>query len=191
MKKPCVVIDAGHGGHDPGAVGPTGLEEKTVALAVCMMVAESLRPQCKVVLTRDNDTFVTLAKRAMIANEAGADAFVSIHCNSGPPGMGTGFEVWTTPGKTRGDALATALYERFSAEFPAVPGRPDFSDADPDKEAGFAVLRLTRAPAALFELEFIHTPAGEKRLKNSVIQSRMATALARGVKRFLTGGKEA
>ena len=79
-----IVVDPGHGGRDPGAVGRTGLCEKTVTLEVAKRVAELLRKKLhvKAILTRTEDEFVSLAERAKIANESKADLFVSIHCNA-------------------------------------------------------------------------------------------------------------
>jgi N-acetylmuramoyl-L-alanine amidase len=79
-----VVIDAGHGGSDPGARGPTGLRESEVTLAVSRRVAERLAVEhgIDVVMTRDRDVFVPLEDRAQRANDARADLFVSIHCNA-------------------------------------------------------------------------------------------------------------
>jgi N-acetylmuramoyl-L-alanine amidase len=81
-----VVIDAGHGGSDPGARGPTGLRESDVSLSVARMVAERLAVEhgIDVVMTRDRDVFVPLEDRAQRANDARADLFVSIHCNAAP-----------------------------------------------------------------------------------------------------------
>lgn len=81
-----VVIDAGHGGKDPGCLG-TSAEEADVALAVALelgrIINENL-PDVKVIYTRNKDVFVELHDRAAIANKANADLFISIHCNSGP-----------------------------------------------------------------------------------------------------------
>jgi N-acetylmuramoyl-L-alanine amidase len=78
-----VVIDPGHGGTDPGALGPTGLKEKDVTLAVAHKVAPILaRLGVQVALTRDDDRFVTLEERTARANAFGADLFVSVHCNA-------------------------------------------------------------------------------------------------------------
>jgi len=79
-----IVVDPGHGGRDPGAVGRTGLYEKTVTLDIAKRVAELLRSKLrvKVILTRTEDEFVSLADRAKVANENKADLFVSIHCNA-------------------------------------------------------------------------------------------------------------
>ena len=78
-----VVLDAGHGGHDPGNIG-NGYLEKEIALAIVLKVGEELKkhPDIKVVYTRDDDTFVDLFERGQIANQANADIFVSVHCDS-------------------------------------------------------------------------------------------------------------
>jgi N-acetylmuramoyl-L-alanine amidase len=85
-----VVIDAGHGGKDPGAHGAYSLE-KNVALAIAKKVdalMQSAMPGIKVIMTRSTDKFIPLDRRAGIANENKANLFISIHCNSSPPGTG-------------------------------------------------------------------------------------------------------
>ena len=80
-----VVIDPGHGGKDPGAIGAKKNMEKTVVLNVSLMLGDLIKknfPDVKVVYTRDNDRFIGLARRAKIANEIGADLFISIHANA-------------------------------------------------------------------------------------------------------------
>lgn len=188
---PTLCIDAGHGGHDPGAVGPAALEEKRVALNVAMLLRDMLDTECHVILTRTDDRFVALTERAEFANRNGADAFLSIHCNAGPPGLGAGYEVWTSKGQTASDWFATDLFAAFKAAFPAEPGRMDMSDGDPDKESQFTVLAKTRMAAALFELEFIHTSRGEGILRNADNQRMMAAALAAGVRKYFKLGTKA
>jgi len=79
-----IVIDAGHGGWDPGAIGPNGLMEKEVNLDIAKKVRQllNLHLPVKVLMTREEDTFVSLAQRAKFANDNGANLFVSIHCNA-------------------------------------------------------------------------------------------------------------
>lgn len=80
-----VVLDAGHGGRDPGSIGYGGIREKDIALAITLKVGEYIKeniPDLKVVYTREDDTFVGLAERGEIANRANGDLFVSIHANS-------------------------------------------------------------------------------------------------------------
>jgi N-acetylmuramoyl-L-alanine amidase len=94
---PVICIDPGHGGHDPGALGPAGIEEKTVVLQVAKELRQLIRqkmPQYRVVLTRDQDVFVPLLERTRIANEQQAHVFISIHTNSSPRPEASGIETW-------------------------------------------------------------------------------------------------
>lgn len=184
MKKR-ITLDAGHGGNDSGAVGPKGLREKDVALAVTLRLGAMLAAAgLAVSYTRKDDRFLELHERAQIANEAGADAFLSIHCNSASKRAASGFEVFTTPGQTAADVLATCLFLDYSRAFPSKLKRIDDTDGDPDKEANFAVLRLSKMPAALFELDFINNPAVEAWLREELNQIAMAEALCDGVLRY-------
>lgn len=89
-----VVIDPGHGGHDPGAVA-NGLREKDIVLQVSKLVKKKLEKLgIKVVLTRDGDYFVTLGERARIAHKYKADLYVSIHCNYAPGSKARGIETF-------------------------------------------------------------------------------------------------
>jgi len=85
-EKKIVVVDAGHGGHDPGAIGFLGLKEKTVNLIIAKKVAEKLERdgRFKVILTRKDDRFIPLHKRAQIALKNRADLFISIHSDAAP-----------------------------------------------------------------------------------------------------------
>jgi N-acetylmuramoyl-L-alanine amidase len=91
-----IVIDPGHGGPDPGAVGQKGLEEKGITLDIAKRLAEMLEDKLhlKVVLTRSQDVFVSLADRARIANESKADLFISVHCNASPKKTSCGTETY-------------------------------------------------------------------------------------------------
>jgi N-acetylmuramoyl-L-alanine amidase len=97
-----VVLDPGHGGHDSGAVGPHGLMEKDVVLDIALMVRDIMKgkyPIYDIVLTRDTDEFIELKDRAKVANNMGADLFLSIHANASPnrhaKGIETYFLNWT------------------------------------------------------------------------------------------------
>ena len=102
-----VVIDAGHGGKDPGAIGIDNLKEKDVTLAIALKLGELMQkemPDVKVVYTRNKDTFVDLYKRGKIANENNGKLFISIHCNSTKkkPSDASGAEVYLLrPGRTQ------------------------------------------------------------------------------------------
>lgn len=87
-----VVLDPGHGGHDPGAIGPTGLREKDVALDIAHRAAPLIARELSIstLLTRDSDVFVPLEERTARANAFGADLFISIHCNAAERGGSSG-----------------------------------------------------------------------------------------------------
>ncbi|MDD5692796.1 MAG: N-acetylmuramoyl-L-alanine amidase [Candidatus Omnitrophica bacterium] len=90
-----IVLDAGHGGEDPGAIGRTGLREKDVVLDIVKRLTKLLKAEgVEVVLTRSSDSFVPLARRVDIANRSGADLFVSIHANANRVRSLKGFEVY-------------------------------------------------------------------------------------------------
>ncbi len=91
-----IVVDPGHGGKDPGAVGPGGLLEKNVALAMALELAEELprRLACSVKLTRSDDRFLPLEQRTAIANGFGADLFISVHANAARSARAKGIETY-------------------------------------------------------------------------------------------------
>lgn len=91
-----IVIDPGHGGHDPGAVGPSGIQEKDVVLSMGLKLRELLRDELglDVVMTRSTDVFIPLEERTAIANKVNADLFVSIHANAAPNRSASGIETY-------------------------------------------------------------------------------------------------
>jgi len=96
ISKRKIVIDAGHGGHDPGAVGLRGLYEKDIVLDIALKLKEILStdPLNEVFLTRETDIFIPLEERTAIANKKGADFFVSIHANASPNRKAKGVETY-------------------------------------------------------------------------------------------------
>lgn len=109
-----VVIDPGHGGHDPGAVGPSGLFEKDVVLDIALKVRDIMKkeyPFYEVVLTRDKDIFIPLKDRAKIANNIGADLFLSIHANASPNRHARGIETYFLNWTDDEEALRVAARE--------------------------------------------------------------------------------
>lgn len=91
-----IVIDAGHGGKDPGAIGPGGLKEKDLTLKLSKKLRERLRPEIqKIVMTRETDVFIPLEERTAIANSQDADLFVSIHINASRRRDASGVETYT------------------------------------------------------------------------------------------------
>ncbi len=113
-----IVIDAGHGGHDSGTLGPGGLEEKNVVLDVALRLGRLLRSRlgADVIYTRSDDTFIPLETRTAIANQAQADLFISIHANSSPDTAARGVEVYYLNFTTSADALEVAARENAASD---------------------------------------------------------------------------
>jgi N-acetylmuramoyl-L-alanine amidase len=108
-----IVIDAGHGGHDSGTLGPGGVQEKDIVLDVALRLGKLLRERlgAEVVYTRTDDTFVPLETRTAIANQAKADLFISIHANSSQDRTARGVETYYLNFTTSTDALEVAARE--------------------------------------------------------------------------------
>jgi N-acetylmuramoyl-L-alanine amidase len=109
-----IVIDAGHGGHDTGTIGPTGLMEKDLCLDVALRLGKIIQqklPGADIVFTRSDDTFIPLEDRTRIANEAKADLFISIHANSSPDHGARGIETYYLNMKGSPEAMAVAARE--------------------------------------------------------------------------------
>ena len=119
-KKYTIVVDPGHGGHDSGARG-NGYNEKDIALQVATRLANNLRRDYNVIMTRDSDFFVPLDTRAKIGNDANADFFISIHLNSGSSSSANGTEVFYFSKKDE---------ESYAARVAQIENRVDSSYGD-------------------------------------------------------------
>jgi N-acetylmuramoyl-L-alanine amidase len=183
-----IVIDAGHGGHDSGAVNPgVGVQEKDLNLQIALALQGWLMSGGhNVYLTRGADFFVELSERAAIANANGANAFISIHCNAAGNPAAKGFEIWTSPGPTSADSLATFIGQAVKANIPRLVNRFDFSDGDLDKEGSLAVLRLTRCPAVLVEAGFVSEDSEAEWLRQPENIQQISHAISLGVSMWAT-----
>jgi len=178
-----ICIDAGHGGHDPGAQNTrVGVDEKAIVLMYATVLEGLfLAGGHSVVMTRDGDRFVELRDRAAIANRENIDAFIALHANAcGDPAV-RGIEFWTTPGQTKADACATGMFNSVRTEFPDRNYRVDMRDDDPDREADFYVLKHTNAPAVLIELEFISNDDAANWLNDPIVVQRYCRAVMDGI----------
>ena len=114
-----IVIDAGHGGHDTGTIGPTGLMEKDLCLDVALRLGKIIQqrlPSAEVVFTRNDDTFIPLERRTEIANEAKADLFISVHANSSQDHQARGIETYYLNFTGSSDAMEVASRENALSE---------------------------------------------------------------------------
>jgi N-acetylmuramoyl-L-alanine amidase len=174
---PAVIIDPGHGGEDPGAIGPRGTHEADVALGIGRLVKAALERQgMHAVLTRNDDSTVALEDRPDLAERYGGVVFVSIHANaSTDPGVQGTTTYYYTP-------QSRALAEMVQAEVVRALGEPDRGIL----AARFYVLVNTQMPAILVETAFISNAAEEAMLRDPAVQTRIAEAIARGIAAFLS-----
>lgn len=172
-----VVIDPGHGGQDPGAIGLGGVREKDVILPVSTRIAEILQQNgVSVVLTRNSDYFVSLQGRVDIAQQASADVFVSIHANSAGSNRPdvSGLEVYYYDS---GLGLANTVHDSILRSV-SVRDRGV-------RKARFYVLRRNTMPAILVELGYLTGQEDAAKLPNPQYQYQMAEAIANGILQYL------
>lgn len=173
-----VVLDAGHGGMDPGAIGSGGTKEKDVTLQIALKTGAILKNHgVSVVYTREADLASTkkmeTSERVSIANKAKADLYVSIHANAATDKTAKGQETYAYKAGTSAYKLAEAIQK----ELVAASGLRNRGV----KTASYYVLLHTSMPAALVETAFISNPDEEKLLKDSAWQQKMAVAIAKGI----------
>ncbi len=172
-----VVIDAGHGGKDPGATSVLGFYEKGINLSVARKVARLLEQRgLRVKMTRSNDSFLELQERAAIANRLRADLFVSIHSDSFPKSTRRGFTVYI--------ACSASSFSRRAASAIARSMSGTGLNSFGVQTAGYHVLTGTRGPAVLVELGYLSNPREAALLRNPSFQNRLAQAVAAGISNY-------
>lgn len=191
-----VVIDPGHGGYDPGAVGPNGLREADLNLAVSLEAKAALEAEgVSVVLTRSADHGMNLANRARLATALGAAVFVSVHHNAAAtaPSALPGTETYYQQGSDESRRLAGLAYEEVVEALSAHPVRwvgngagATWRSRARDGDDYYAVVRLPKpVPAALVEFAYLSNPAEADFLAQPATARLEGEALARAVVRFL------
>lgn len=174
----CVVIDAGHGGKDPGATSCLGFQEKTVNFAVAQKVASILgQSGVRAIMTRSSDSFIELEERAAVANRCDADLFVSIHADSCPDSSIRGFTMYVSRSASWSSRRAASAIAKSLAKAGLSSRGTQRSD--------FRVLVQTRGPAVLIELGYLSNRSEAGLLRDSSFQSRLAQAIASGIRDFL------
>lgn len=174
-----VVIDAGHGGKDPGTTSITNKHEKDFNLALALKVQALLlkEPEIEVIMTRETDVYPTRTERVQLANQLNADAFVSIHGNS----------VLASPQTT---GTETLYYQRSSSKelADAVHQRLIIAMGLKDrgvKNNNFQVIRETKMAAVLLEVGFLSNREDEKAMLSDDVQDKAAQAIVDGIKEYL------
>ena len=139
-----IVIDPGHGGKDPGAISTNKNYEKTVVLKVSLLLGDLIKkayPEVEVIYTRDDDRFIGLAKRAKIANEIGADLFISVHANAVDNSSANGFETWVLGLHKSKAALEVAKFEN-SAILMEENNEQTYSEFNPNDPDAYIALSM-------------------------------------------------
>jgi len=163
-----------------GAIGPNGLREADVTLQLGLLIKSRLETRgLSVVMTRTEDSDVSLARRCEVANRAGAAVFVSLHCNAAVNTEAHGTETYHLEGSSAGRVLATQIHRRL-----VTLGLRDRGL----RTAGHYVLKHTRMPAALVEVAFITHSVEEARLASAGFQAEAAEAIAEGIRAYLEEG---
>jgi N-acetylmuramoyl-L-alanine amidase len=215
LKVSRVVIDAGHGGKDTGSIGPTGYSEKELVLDVAKRLKSLIETElgAEVVMTRNDDTFVPLETRTVIANQQEADLFISIHANSSKTKTVRGVETFFLNFTTSKESLDTASRENAGSE-KSVHELSDLvkrivltekvtesrelaqrvqtsmsraKGTGPDrgvKQAPFVVLIGANMPSILAEISFISNPDEEKVLRTPAYRQHLAQYLLDGVRSY-------
>ena len=170
----CIVIDAGHGGKDPGATSVLGTREKDINLAVASKVASLLAERgFRVRMTRSGDDFVELEDRADLANRLRADLFVSIHSDSFPSSSRRGYTMYVARSASQSSHQAAGAIARSMSQ--TGLGSHGTQTAD------YKVLVGTRGPAVLVEMGYLTNRREAALLRDPAFQDRIAEAIADGI----------
>ena len=170
--KRTVVIDPGHGGHDPGAVA-FGRNEKDIALTISKKINANLKTLgFKTVMTRSTDVYVTLSNRYTIANNNNADLFVSVHLNSASASA-KGIETLYKNSKTYANYIQNEMISATRATNRGLKYRSDL-----------AVLNGTKMPASLVEVGFISNSTESNQLATTSYQDKLAASIAKGIAKY-------
>ncbi len=171
-----VVIDAGHGGKDPGAPGHSGKHEKYFVLALAEKVNALLEnePFIQTLMTRTDDTFIELSDRAKMANDWDADVFVSIHGNTFERPI-SGTETYYAHESSYNFA---SVMHNHTVEAAGLPDRNV-------RQVNYKVLRETVMPAALLEIGYLSNSSDESKMLSSEFQDRVAAGIVAGIKEYL------
>lgn len=179
MKK--IIIDPGHGGKDPGAVGANGLYESNANLIISKKLRDILKNTYSVILTRDKDIYIPLKIRAKMSDNWKADIFISIHCNAGSNPKANGIETLHYPTSSRGKRLADDIY----AGLIFTTGR---RGRGVKPRGDLTVLSATAAPACLIECGFVSNLEEEKLLQSDSFHELICKGIKIGVDSYFREG---
>lgn len=181
-----IVVDAGHGGSSSGATGGS-IYEKNCTLAIALKLRAALEAcGARVVMTRDRDVDVALYDRPRLANNVGADLFISVHNDSnGTPNSASGTSTYYHMSDPSSRALA-ACVQHAVMQVTGLPSRGVLSDGVMYAN-GFAVLRASNMPAVLCEVAYINNAKDRRKLIDPDFQQRVAQAMCDGLRAYVEG----
>lgn len=174
-----IVLDPGHGGVDAGAIGSQGGREKEINLAVSLKLKKKLEAAgAHVIMTREEDKYVSLYERAAIANNAGSIITLSIHCNFHPDSRVNGFEVFYHPDRKDSAALGKAIFEHVMRQVKIKPLAVKTSK-------DLVLTRETQMATVLIEMGFLSNRQEESIMKTEQFQDKIAEGIFQGVCAYL------
>ena len=179
LKGKTIVVDAGHGGKDPGSQGTcfSTADEKRINLSIATELARQLKARgAKVIMTRTGDRFIELDDRAAMADRYCADLFVAIHSNSNPDSSRRGAVVYTARQPSHLSMVAAMKIDQ------AIRSAGIASDTD---RADYKVLTLHSRPAVLVECGYLSNSSDCKRLNTSSYRTKIADAIVSGITSYL------
>ena len=175
-------IDPGHGGRDPGAIGPTRLYEKDVTLGISLELGRLLKAAgLEPVFTRTDDRTVELVTRSALLNNQKCGLAISVHINSATRQEANYFAVFVQRLGGEAEKLAHKVIDKVTA----ATGWSWGADDDGIREKDLHMTRETKMPAILVECGFISNPEHEKQLRQPEFQAKLARAIADGVLAYL------
>ncbi len=177
-----IFLDPGHGGRDPGAV-KNGIQEKDIVLDMGLRIGRKLSKeyQCEVFYSRTADIFLDLRPRAQMANQLGADLFISLHCNSFRTSVPNGYEDYIRVAHDKRTAdIRNAIHDAVSTVW-VKHGRANRGR----KTANFAVLRHTKMPAVLVENGFLANTQDARLLREPGFMTELIDAHVLGIARAI------
>lgn len=208
-----VVLDPGHGGHDHGAKGPAGTLEKSVTLGLAQLIADQLKKNYKMILTRSDDYSVDIPDRTAVANHQKADLFISIHTGGSflhqAKGInifyykelsGHGLETGVDSSKQRANANPQILWDNIQTKHIAsskvlaqimqnnINSGLEFSKSK-IQNADLMVLKGADMPAILIEIGYLTNPGDEKNLQSPEVLSDFARTICQGIDDYFQNSK--
>ncbi|RWZ59976.1 hypothetical protein EQV77_01365 [Halobacillus fulvus] len=173
-----IVVDAGHGGRDPGAVGRAGSYEKTLTLSTAQTLKSHLESKgAKVLMTRSSDQYISLTYRSYYSNQSKADAFISVHYNSAPRNIaarGISSYYYHDQSKTLASSIQNAMIKSTGLRDRGI------------KHGSFYVIRNNNKPAVLLELGFVSDAREEQEIRTSSYQNRVSTGITNGLIQYFS-----